>query len=60
MQPARLQVWGACLLSGTDNAALCSAVAAVAGCGILMGGNYYLEQQRTSTPIKEERFKMLI
>ena len=46
---------GACLLSGTDNAALCSAVAAVAGCGILMGGNYYLEQQRTSYANKEER-----
>ena len=41
---------GACLLS-----ALCSAVAAVAGCGILMGGNYYLEQQRTNYANKEER-----
>ena len=46
---------GACLLSGTNNAALCSAVAAVAGCGILMGGNYYLEQQRTNYANKEER-----
>lgn len=49
-----------CLLSNAGNKVACSAIVAVAACGVLMGTNYYLEQQRKTYSDKEERLNAYI
>lgn len=50
---------GGCLI-GSKNPAACAAIAAVAACGVLMGANYYYDQQRVIYKTKEERLNAYI
>lgn len=51
---------GSCLLGGAKNPVVCSAIAALAACGVLMGANYYYDQQRIVYKTKEERLDAYI
>jgi len=50
---------GACLLSNRGNAQ-CMLIAAVAGCGVGMGANYYLDVQRSKYAKDEDRLDAAI
>lgn len=50
----------ACLAAGSDNRGICMIAAAVAGCGIGIGTNAYLDNQRKKYSKKEQQLNAMI
>lgn len=49
----------ACLATNSSNKTTCMLVAAVAACGVAMGGNYYLDQRRSEYANTNERLQII-